>query len=248
MLIVFFLKKIIYIYIYINKKKKKNFIGGYFVYYITSYILFWQNLILAGSDTTMVTLVWALSLLLNNNHALKKAYEELEEVVGKDRHVEDSDIKNLVYLQAIVKETLRLYPASPLVHRALLEDCTLSGGYFIPAHTRVMINVWKIQRDETKWANPDEFQPERYFTTHKDMDVRGQSYEYLAFGTGRRSCAGVSMALQMVHLALASFLQAFNVSKPSKEDVDMTESVGLTNLKESALEVLITPRLDAALY
>lgn len=196
----------------------------------------------------MVTLVWALSLLVNNTRALKKAYEELEKVVGMDRHVDESDIKNLVYLQAIVKETLRLYPASPLVHRALLDDCTLSGGYYIPANTRVMVNVWKIQRDESKWANPDEFQPERYFTTHKDMDVRGQSYEYLAFGTGRRSCAGISMALQMVHLALASFLQGFNVSRPSNEDVDMTESVGLTNLKASPLEVRITPRLHSGLY
>lgn len=196
----------------------------------------------------MVTLIWALALLVNNSHALEKAYEELDKVVGRDRHVNHSDLKDLVYLQAIVKETLRLYPASPLVHRALLEDCTLSAGYHIPADTRVMINVWKIQRDERMWPNANEFQPERYFTTHKDVDMRGQNYELLPFGTGRRSCAGMSLALQMVHLGLASFLQSFNVAKPSNEAVDMTESVGLTNLKATPLDVLITPRLDSQLY
>ncbi|OMO74971.1 Cytochrome P450 [Corchorus olitorius] len=104
-------------------------------------------LTLAASDTTMVSLTWALSLLLNNRDALRKAQEELDTHVGKDRLVEESDIKNLVYLQAIVKETLRLYPAGPLsVPHESLEDCTVSG-YHIPAGTRLLINIYKIHRD-----------------------------------------------------------------------------------------------------
>ncbi|KAG6766897.1 hypothetical protein POTOM_028074 [Populus tomentosa] len=88
------------------------------------------NVILAGSDTTMVTLTWALSLLLNNPQVLKKAKDELDIHVGKDRLVDESDINNLIYLQAIIKETLRLYPASPLIAlRSAKEDCTLSVGY-----------------------------------------------------------------------------------------------------------------------
>jgi len=73
-----------------------------------------QTLILAASDTTSVTLTWTLSLLLNNHDVLKKAQDELDIHIGRERQVKESDMKNLVYLQAIIKETFRLYPAAPL--------------------------------------------------------------------------------------------------------------------------------------
>lgn len=207
------------------------------------------NLILAGSDTTKVTLTWALSLLLNHPHVLKKAQAELDIQVGKDRQVDESDVKNLVYLQAIIKETLRLYPASPIITlHAAMEDCTLAAGYNISAGTQIMVNAWKIHRDESVWCNPKEFQPERFMTSHKDTDVRGQHFELIPFGSGRRSCPGISLALQVVHFALASLLHSYEVTKPSDEDMDMTESLGLTNLKATPLEVLLSPRLKAELY
>ncbi|GJR98563.1 cytochrome P450 CYP82D47-like protein [Tanacetum coccineum] len=81
-------------------------------------------LISAGWDTTFGTLTWALSLLLNNPKALKAAQDEIDEHVGRERPVDESDLKNLVYLEAIIKETLRLYPAAPLaVPHEALEDC-----------------------------------------------------------------------------------------------------------------------------
>lgn len=207
------------------------------------------NLILAGSDTTMVTLTWTLSLLLNNSHVLQKAFDELDIHVSKDRHLDESDIKNLVYLQAIVKETLRLYPPTPIIGlRAAMQDCTLSAGYHIPVNTRLIVNAWKIQRDEHVWPNPHKFQPERFLTSHKDIDVRGKNFELIPFGSGRRSCPGVSLALQVVHLTLASLLHSFEIATPSNEDVDMTESTGLTNLKATPLEVLLIPRLNSELY
>ncbi|GAY51872.1 hypothetical protein CUMW_137620 [Citrus unshiu] len=105
------------------------------------------SLILGGNDTTVVTLTWALSLLLNNHHVLKKAQDELSIHVGNNRQVEESDIKNLIYLQAIVKETLRLYPALPLsAPREAMEDCII-GGFHIPAGTRLIVNLWKMHHD-----------------------------------------------------------------------------------------------------
>ncbi|XVF17778.1 hypothetical protein REPUB_Repub10bG0152900 [Reevesia pubescens] len=208
------------------------------------------NLVLAGSDSTMVTLTWALSLLLNNPQVLNKAQDELDMHVGKDRRLEESDITNLVYLQAVVKETLRLYPPQPVIGlRAALEDCTLSTGYHIPTGTQLMVNAWKIQRDERVWSDPVDFQPERFLTSNKDIDFRGQTFELIPFGSGRRSCPGVSLALKTVHFILGSFLHSFEVAKPLKlEDVDMTESTGLTNLKATPLEVLFSPRLNPKLY
>ncbi|GMN73675.1 hypothetical protein TIFTF001_052220 [Ficus carica] len=103
------------------------------------------TLIAGGSDTTAVTLTWALSLLLNNSHVLKKAQDELDSHVGKNRAVNESDMSKLTYIQAIVKETLRLYPAAPLsAPHVFRKDCTV-GGYHVAAGTRLITNLWKIQ-------------------------------------------------------------------------------------------------------
>ncbi|KAI4327513.1 hypothetical protein L6164_019963 [Bauhinia variegata] len=205
--------------------------------------------ILTGSDSITVSITWALCLLVNNPDVLKKAQHELDNYIGKERKVNESDIKNLVYLQAILKESMRLYPASAFINiRAAKEDCTFSNGYRIPQGTQLMVNLWKIQRDERLWAEPDKFQPERFLGSHKDIDVKGQNYELLPFGSGRRSCAGIALALQIMHLTLALLLHSFEISTPSNAPVDMTESSGLTNMKATPLEVLLFPRLSSKLY
>ncbi|MBA0759630.1 hypothetical protein Gotri_022484, partial [Gossypium trilobum] len=178
-------------------------------------------LILAASDTTMVTLTWALSLLLNNKDELRKLQEELDIHVGKDKLVEESDMENLVYLKAIIKETLRLYPAAPLlVPHESMEDCTVSG-YHIPAGTRLFINVYKLQRDQRVWSDPCEFRPQRFLTTHRDIDFRGKNFELIPFGSGRRMCPGVSFGIQVLELVLASVVQGFELKTPLEEAVDM---------------------------
>ncbi|CAL5346004.1 unnamed protein product [Camellia sinensis] len=126
-----------------------------------------MGLITGGADTIAVMLTWAFSLLMNNLHVLKKAQEELDIHIGKERQVDESDIGKLVHLQAIVKETLRLYPAGPLSGpREFTEDCII-GGYMSP-----------------------KFRPERFVTSHKDVDVKGQHFELIPFGAGRRVCPG----------------------------------------------------------
>ncbi|GLT58099.1 hypothetical protein SLA2020_310210 [Shorea laevis] len=205
-------------------------------------------IILAGSDTMTVTLTWALSLLLNNRVVMKKVQEEIDIHVGKDRKLEESDIRNLVYLQAILKETMRLYPAGPLsVPHESMEDCTVSG-YHIPAGTRLFINIYKIHHDPKVWSDPYEFQPQRFLTSHKNVDVRGQNFELIPFSSGRRMCPGVTFALQVMQFALANLLRSFEFSTPFEEPIDMTQGVGMTNLKATPLEVLITPRLSASVY
>ncbi|XP_014499386.2 cytochrome P450 82C4-like [Vigna radiata var. radiata] len=204
-------------------------------------------IILGGSDTSAGTLTWAISLLLNNRQALKKAQEELDLNVGMGRQVEESDIRNLAYLQAIIKETLRLYPAGPLLGpREAQEDCNV-GGYDVPAGTRLVVNLWKIHRDPRVWEEPSAFRPERFLTSD-GVDVRGQNFELIPFGSGRRSCPGMSFALQVLHLTLARLLHAFEFATPSDEPVDMTESPGLTIPKATPLELLLSPRLPPQLY
>nr|GMC66060.1 molybdenum cofactor sulfurase [Ipomoea batatas] len=197
-----------------------------------------QNMLVAGSDIIAVTLTWALSLLLNNRTMLDKVQAELDAQIGRDRIVDESDIKNLVFLQALIKETLRLYPQSPVNGlRSSRKNCTLSHGYHVPAGTKLLVNVWKIHRDESIWPEPNEFNPERFLTTHKDIDVRGQHFELIPFGSGRRSCPGIQLSLQTLHISLATLLHCFDFALPSDEKIDMSESVGLINVKATPLKI-----------
>ncbi|CAN1273753.1 Demethylepipodophyllotoxin synthase [Linum perenne] len=184
------------------------------------------NLIAGGTDTTTLTLTWAISLLLNHPNILEKAYKELDKTVGRQRLIKESDIPSLTYLQSIVKETLRLYPAAPLSGpRVFTQDCTL---------------------DSRVWVDPMEFQPERFLG--QNFDFKGRNYEYIPFGSGRRSCPGIAFGIEMVHLTLASFLHAFEISNPVDELIDMSESPGLTNMKATPLEVIVSPRLPPEVY
>ncbi|XP_031479161.1 cytochrome P450 CYP82D47-like [Nymphaea colorata] len=207
-----------------------------------------MSLVAAGTDTTSVTLEWALSAMLNNRQVLEKAKEELDCKVGRERQVEESDIKNLAYLQAILKETMRLYPAVPLlVPHQSIEPIHL-GGYHIPTGTTLFVNTWKIHRDPMLWTDPEEFRPERFLTSDKEIGFGGQNFAFMPFGMGRRMCPGWTMALQVLHLTLARLLQSFEWSMPMDEPVDMTEGFGLTMPKAAPLKVRLTPRLPPHLY
>lgn len=200
---------------------------------------------MGGFHTTTTEMIWALSLLLNNEEALKKVQFELDEQVGRERQVRESDLKNLIYLQAVIKEALRLYPAAQLsVPHESMEDCVVAG-YHIPAGTRLWVNLYKLQRDPHVWENPNEFRPERFLTTQKNFDVKGQSPQLIPFGAGRRICPGMSFALQVMHLSFARLLHEFEIGRPSEEPLDMEEIAALNITKKIPLEVVLTPRLSS---
>ncbi|XP_034690478.1 cytochrome P450 CYP82D47-like [Vitis riparia] len=210
-----------------------------------------QTLIVGGSDTTSIVSTWILSALLNNRHALKRAQEEIDLKVGRGRWVEESDIENLIYLQAVVKETketLRLYPPAPLsIPHEAVEDCNVCE-YHIPKGTRLFVNVWKLHRDPGVWPDPEEFQPKRFLTTNANLNVFGQYFELIPFSSGRRSCPGIALALQILHLTVARLLQGYDMTTPLNAPVDMTECIGITMPRATPLEVMLTPRLPSLHY
>ncbi|XP_038899514.1 cytochrome P450 CYP82D47-like [Benincasa hispida] len=206
------------------------------------------GMILGGFDTTAIAMQWALSLLLNNPDTLKKLQVELHEQVGQERKVEESDVKNLLYLQAVVKETLRLYPAVPIAlpHESI-ENCIVAD-YHISTQTRLLVNRQKLQRDPLVWKDPNEFRPERFLSRENHFDVRGQNPQLVPFGSGRMMCPGISFALQFVSLTLANLLHMFEVSRPSNELIDMEMGVGTTCIRKNSLEIVLNPRLPAEVY
>ncbi|XP_020236279.1 3,9-dihydroxypterocarpan 6A-monooxygenase [Cajanus cajan] len=216
---------------------------------------FLVDMFTGGTDTTAVTLEWSLAELINHPTVMEKARKEIDSIIGKDRIVTELDIENLPYLQAIVKETLRLHPPSPFVLRESTKDCIIVG-YDIPAKTQVFTNVWAIGRDPKHWDNPLEFRPERFLSKDDEtgkiigqVDVRGQHYQFLPFGSGRRGCPGTSLALKVAHTTLAAMIQCFEWKGEEEENggncgsIDMKEGPSFILSRAEPLICLPKPRL-----
>ncbi|KAL5715878.1 unspecific monooxygenase [Ranunculus cassubicifolius] len=198
-----------------------------------------KDIFAAGTDTSSSTVEWAMTELLKNPEIMVKAQSELRETIGKDQRIDESVVESLHYLQAIIKETLRLHPPAPFLipHRADtdVEMC----GYMVPKNAQVLINVWAMGRDSETWEAPDVFRPERF--VNSSVDYKGRDFELIPFGAGRRICPGLPLAHRMVSLMLASLLHEFRWKleegmKP--EDIDMEEKFGITLQKAIPLKAV----------
>ncbi|OMP01903.1 Cytochrome P450 [Corchorus olitorius] len=197
-----------------------------------------QVILNAGTDTTALTLEWAMSNLLNHPYVLIKARDELIKNIGQERLVEEADLPKLPYLQNIISETLRLYPVAPLLVPHFSSDNCNIGGYEIPKETILMVNLWAIHRNPEVWEDPLSFKPERFESKSKEMGDQNIAYKVLPFGLGRRACPGMGLAQHVLGLTLGSLIQCFEWKKLSEKNIDMTEGQGLTIPKIESLEVL----------
>ncbi|KAK9052641.1 hypothetical protein SSX86_029271 [Deinandra increscens subsp. villosa] len=206
-----------------------------------------MDMVVGGTDTTSNSVEFALAEMMNQPDILKKAQYELETVVGKENIVEESHINKLPYLQAIMKETLRLHPTLPLlVPHCPSESCVI-GGYTIPKGARVFVNAWAIHRDPAIWENPLEFRPQRFLDGK--WDYTGNDYAYFPFGSGRRICAGTAMAERMFMFLLGSIIHSFDWELGQGKKHDLSEKFGIVLKKKVALTAIPTPRLsNPAMY
>ncbi|XP_022015533.1 cytochrome P450 81Q32 [Helianthus annuus] len=204
---------------------------------IRSFVLVFLS---AGTDTTAGTMEWAMALLLNHPNVITKAQNEIDTNIGKHRLVDESDIVNLPYLRCIINETLRMYPAGPLlVPRESSKDCVI-GGYNIPGRTMLLVNQWAIHRDPKFWTDPKSFNPERF----KGLEAMRDGFKYMPFGSGRRSCPGEGLAVRMMALTIGLLIQCFDWERISEKKVDMTEGYGITLPKAEPLLAKCKPRLE----
>ncbi|KAL0345592.1 UNVERIFIED_CONTAM: cytochrome [Sesamum radiatum] len=203
------------------------------------------DMLAASMDTAASSVEWILSELLRNPTIMKKVQKELEEVVGLERMVEESDMDRLEYLDMVVKETFRLHTVAPLLipHYAM-EDCTVDG-YDIPKASRIIINTHAIGRDPDAWSEPEKFIPERFVGS--EIDVRGQHFQLLPFGSGRRGCPGMQLGLIQVRLIVSQLVHCFDWRLPNgvlPEELDMTEEFGLVVARANHLMAIPTLRLQ----
>nr|XP_023899800.1 isoflavone 3'-hydroxylase-like [Quercus suber] len=193
-------------------------------------------LLIAGTGTSAVTIEWAMSNLLNHSQVLKNARVELDNQIGQEKLLNEPDVSKLHYLQNIILETFRLYPAAPLLlpHMSS-EDCTI-GGYNVPRETMLLVNAWAIHRDPNIWHDATSFKPERFENGESDVN------KLMPFGLGRRACPGASLAQRTIGLTLGSLIQCFEWERISEEEVDMVEGNGITMPKAVALEAMCRAR------
>ncbi|XWS30820.1 hypothetical protein CRYUN_Cryun23aG0023400 [Craigia yunnanensis] len=196
-------------------------------------------IILAGTDTSAITIEWAMSNLLNHSEVLKKARAEIDSQIGVENLIDEPDVFKLHYLQSIIFETLRLYPVVPLlVPHMPSSDCTIAG-YNVPRDAIVLVNAWAIHRDPKLWDDPTSFKPERF---ENDEKLREYSHKLMPFGLGRRACPGVSLAQRLVGLTLGSLIQCFEWERVDGKEIDMIEGKGSTMPKAHPLEAMCKAR------
>ncbi|XP_071720822.1 cytochrome P450 76A1-like [Rutidosis leptorrhynchoides] len=201
---------------------------------ITVFIL---EIFIAGSETTSSTIEWALTELLRNPTKMTRVKDELALVIGSNQKIEESAIDNLPFLQAVIKETLRLHAPVPfLIPRKASHDTNFMG-YHIPKDTQVFVNAWAIGRDPECWESPNSFEPERFMGLK--VDYRDQ--HYIPFGAGRRMCVGIPLAHCMLHLVLGSLLHEFDwelESHVKAETMDMDDVIGIAVRKRVPLKAI----------
>ncbi|KAJ8900054.1 hypothetical protein K2173_024170 [Erythroxylum novogranatense] len=195
---------------------------------IKSFLL---DIFLAGTDTSSVAMQWAMAELINKPKKFKRLRNEINEVVGPNRLVKEADVPNLPYLRAVILETLRLHPSGPFIIRECAQDCEVNNSY-VNGKTRVLVNVYAIMRDPQLWTDPDEFIPERFLDTSSEkigehqMELKGQNFKYLPFGSGRRGCPGASLAMMVMHQAVGALVQCFDWKFKEGEKVDLSPGPG----------------------
>ncbi|XP_030950137.1 cytochrome P450 71D8-like [Quercus lobata] len=201
------------------------------------------DIYLAGGETGATTLEWTMSELQRNPKVMEKAQAEVRKVLEGKRKIEDTDIQKLDYVKSVVKESLRLHPPATLIARECRERCNING-YDILTKTKVLVNVWALGRDPDYWVNADRFQPERFYGS--SVDFKGNYFEFLPFGAGRRMCPGITFGIATVELALTQLLYHFDWKLPNEvkpEELDMTESLGGTCRRKNDLYLIATPRI-----
>ncbi|KAK2985147.1 hypothetical protein RJ640_004828 [Escallonia rubra] len=187
-----------------------------------------KDMFSAGSETSSTAVEWAMSEMLKAPHVMERAQAEVRKVFGERRNVDETGLGELRYLQAVIKETLRLHPSAPLLlPRESREQCEING-YEIPAKTTVIVNGWAINRDPRYWPQAESFYPERFLDS--SIDYGGTDFEFIPFGAGRRICPGITFAIANIELPLAQLLYHFDWKLPNEVPSPSREHAGEDNL------------------
>ncbi|KAI3855299.1 hypothetical protein MKX03_015652 [Papaver bracteatum] len=202
-----------------------------------------------GVDSTSEAIVWALTFLVRDPKIQEKLYHEIKNVTGGNRPVQVNDLKKMSYLQAVMRETLRMKPIGPVIftHEAA-KDTSLMGEK-VGKGTRIMVNLRAIHYNFKVFPEPYKFIPERYIKeVNRDAslgDREKMESSLIAFGAGMRVCAGIDLAKIIVPFGIASLVNEFKWDCVSDGELpDLAETFTSISLMKNTLEAKISPRTD----
>ncbi|KAF3333427.1 ent-kaurene oxidase [Carex littledalei] len=198
--------------------------------------LVWE-VIIEASDTTAVITEWAMYQLAKNPDRQDRLYDEIKEVCGTEK-VTEEHLPQLHYLNCVFHETLRRHSPVPIVPLRFVHEDTQLGGFDIPAEAEIAINLYACNMNKEEWAEPDEWRPERFLEgTHEFSDL----YKTMAFGAGKRACAGSIQAMLITCISIARFVQGYGW-RLVEGDEDKVDTVQLTAQRLQPLCVYVKPR------
>ncbi|KDP39022.1 hypothetical protein JCGZ_00779 [Jatropha curcas] len=200
------------------------------------------DMFLAGTETSATVIEWAMSEMVKDSRVMKKAQEEIRQVFNQKENIDETRFDELKYLKLVIKETLRLHPPAPLLAPRECLEAVEIDGYEVPINTKVIINAWAIGRDSRHWNEAEKFYPERF--QNNFIDFKGNDFEFIPFGAGRRMCPGVTYSMAVVELVLANLLYHFHWKLPNgleAHQLDMSETFGATARRKNELHLIPIP-------
>ncbi|KAI3973268.1 hypothetical protein MKW92_022610 [Papaver armeniacum] len=211
-----------------------------------------DDIILATVDNPANAVEWAMAEMINQPDILRKASEEIDKVVGKNRWVQESDFPKLNYVKACAREALRLHPIAPFNLPHVSKSDTVVSGYFIPKGSHVLLSRIGLGRNHRIWQEPLKFNPERHLMSKDggtdNVDLTEQELRFISFTTGRRGCVGGPLGTAITVMLLARLIQGFDWSYPPGESmIDLSESANDLYLDKS-LFAHAKPRLPLHIY
>ncbi|KAJ4822055.1 hypothetical protein Tsubulata_011506, partial [Turnera subulata] len=204
------------------------------------------ELMIASVDNPSNAIEWAMAEMMNQPELMKKAHEEIDRVVGKERLVQESDIEKLNYVKACAREAYRLHPLSPFnVPHMSIQDTTVAG-YHIPKGSHALLSRYGLGRYPKVWVNPLKFDPERHMN-HGDVSLLENDLRFISFSTGRRGCIAGMVGTYMTIMLLARLVQCFDWTPPPS-GIDLSEAVDELLTPAMPITAFAKPRLPHHLY
>jgi cytochrome P450/NADPH-cytochrome P450 reductase len=200
-----------------------------------------NTFLIAGHETTSGLLSCTIYALLKHPEVLRKAYEEVDRVLGPDINARPTyqQVTQLTYITQILKEALRLWPPAPAYGIAPLQEETIGGKYKLRKNTFVTVLVMALHRDPSVWGpNPDAFDPENF---SREAEAKRPINAWKPFGNGQRACIGRGFAMHEAALAIGMILQRFKLIDVHRYQMHLKETL---TIKPDGFKIKARPRAD----
>jgi len=200
-----------------------------------------NTFLIAGHETTSGLLSCTIYALLKHPDVLRKAYQEVDRVLGPDLDSRPTyqQVTQLTYITQILKEALRLWPPAPAYGIAPLKDETIGGKYKLKKNTFVTVLVLALHRDPSVWGpNPDVFDPENF---SREAEAARPANAWKPFGNGQRACIGRGFAMHEAALAIGMILQRFRLIDVHRYQMHLKETL---TIKPEGFKIKVRPRAD----